>query len=269
MYSEASWESLEKSLYTSTIAQVVYNEGRCLAKQSLSLKIAPPPVPANRSTVGASTWGPYSLVGLRSAYETFLLSESLGRSLSMLELRGSEALLVFRRPPEAVGMRAPFCDSSSIVAAKRLLHDHKAWRVVLCWLGSWPPSRLTQVWVSWTAMAAFDEEQRRAPVGLVWFKSTDLRLLDHQALVAAHHENPAVLHAFCFDPRSFSPAGIPEAMNNKTGSHRTRFMLEGVRCLKDKLRSLGRDLLIVRGRPEAELPALARAYGVTTVYCHR
>jgi deoxyribodipyrimidine photolyase len=39
--------------------------------------------------------------------------------------------------------------------------------------------------------------------GLVWYKTTDLRLHDHAALTQAHKECAAVAHVFCADPRWF------------------------------------------------------------------
>lgn len=39
--------------------------------------------------------------------------------------------------------------------------------------------------------------------------------------------------------------------------------------LRTALRSRGSDLVILRGRPEEELPKLARLVGAGAVFCHR
>lgn len=108
-------------------------------------------------------------------------------------------------------------------------------------------------------------------MGLVWYKPTDLRLLDHQPLAEAHRESTQVVHAICVDDRLFGPvkgqAAAPGTL--KTGHFRARFMLEGIADLKKQLRSRGSDLLVMKGVPEEQIVQLAGLYGVSTVYCHR
>ena len=106
--------------------------------------------------------------------------------------------------------------------------------------------------------------------GLVWFKSTDLRLLDHEPLSVAHRENTRVLHAFCFDPRWFGPVrGAAAPGTLKTGPRRATFLWEAVEDLRGNLRARGSDLLVRIGRPEVEIVKLARTYKAKSVYCHR
>ena len=52
---------------------------------------------------------------------------------------------------------------------------------------------------------------------------------------------------FCFDPRQFvmTPYG-----NKKTGDYRAQFLLETALDLKQRLRSIGSDLLLYPGKPE-------------------
>lgn len=56
-----------------------------------------------------------------------------------------------------------------------------------------------------------------------------------------------VLPLFCFDPRQFimTPYG-----NKKTGDYRAQFLLETALDLKQRLRSIGSDLLLYPGKPE-------------------
>lgn len=103
--------------------------------------------------------------------------------------------------------------------------------------------------------------------GLVWYKCTDLRTLDHEPLSLAHAENSHVAHLFCFDPRWFGDAGGPSAPGTlKTGPLRARFLLEAVEDLKIRL---GGNIIVKLGKPETEVPRLAKALKVDTVYAHR
>lgn len=103
--------------------------------------------------------------------------------------------------------------------------------------------------------------------GLVWYKCSDLRTLDHEPLSLAHAENTNVCHLFCFDPRWFGEAGGPSAPGTlKTGALRARFLLEAVEDLKRRLQD---NLVIKLGKPEVEVPRLVKALGATTVYAHR
>jgi deoxyribodipyrimidine photo-lyase len=99
---------------------------------------------------------------------------------------------------------------------------------------------------------------------LVWFRE-DLRVHDNAALAEAA-ENGSVLPVYCFDPRQFDTGmfDLP-----KTGPHRTRFLVESVRDLRESMRQRGGDLLIRRGDPETVLPDLASAHDVDRVYHHR
>ena len=96
---------------------------------------------------------------------------------------------------------------------------------------------------------------------LVWFRN-DLRVHDHEALHYAATHSDIVLPVYCFDPRSFGEGmfGLP-----KTGPVRARFLRESVMDLRDRLRSLGTDLVVRQGRPETVLPALVRETDATEV----
>ena len=54
----------------------------------------------------------------------------------------------------------------------------------------------------------------------------------------------------------------------KTGSYRAQFLLESISDLRNKLRSLGSDLVIRRGLPELVIPELATEIQATDIYFH-
>jgi deoxyribodipyrimidine photo-lyase len=99
---------------------------------------------------------------------------------------------------------------------------------------------------------------------LLWLR-TDLRLTDHEALTQAAARGP-VLALYCLDPRQFRTLakGFP-----KTSARRARFLYESLQDLRARLRSLGADLLVQEGRPEALVPAAARAAQAGAVFFHQ
>jgi deoxyribodipyrimidine photo-lyase len=92
---------------------------------------------------------------------------------------------------------------------------------------------------------------------LVWFRR-DLRVHDHPALTAAHRECDRVVPVFVLDPRLL--AGRFPSPN------RAWFLHGCLAELREALRERGADLVIREGRPEEELPALARECGAETLY---
>ena len=99
---------------------------------------------------------------------------------------------------------------------------------------------------------------------LVWHRQ-DLRVADHVPLATAAREGAEVIALYVFDERHFcsTPAGLP-----KTGAFRARFLLESVDALRRRYRSLGTELIVRRGRPEAVIPALVEELGIGGVYFH-
>ncbi len=100
---------------------------------------------------------------------------------------------------------------------------------------------------------------------LVWFRN-DLRLHDNEMLVEALAKSDEILPVFCFDPRQFEPTSYQTI---KTGSIRTKFLIESVRGLREALQAFGGDILIVQGKPEEVLPELVNQYEIAEVYHHR
>jgi len=99
---------------------------------------------------------------------------------------------------------------------------------------------------------------------LLWFRN-DLRLHDHQPLSLALAQQAEVIPLYCVDPRHFGETsfGFP-----KTGAYRAQFLIENLADLRMRLRSLGSDLIIRKGKPEVEIPALVKALNIDAVYWH-
>jgi deoxyribodipyrimidine photo-lyase len=100
---------------------------------------------------------------------------------------------------------------------------------------------------------------------IVWFK-TDLRLEDNETLVKAIAQSDQIIPVYCFDEAHFeiTPYGF-----QKTGSFRAQFLVESVGNLDKNLRNLGSGLLILRGKPEVEIPKLVQQYKAYKVFAKR
>jgi deoxyribodipyrimidine photo-lyase len=92
---------------------------------------------------------------------------------------------------------------------------------------------------------------------IVWFRR-DLRIRDHPALHAACRDAERVVPVFVLDERLLHG-------RHRSGA-RTQFLLECLDALDHALRGRGSRLVIRRGDPVTELPALAREVGANTVH---
>jgi deoxyribodipyrimidine photo-lyase len=106
-------------------------------------------------------------------------------------------------------------------------------------------------------------------VSIVWFKSTDLRLHDHEPLHRAHRQQgiQRVLPVLILDPRLHGAGRTPFGFV-KMSHRRARFLLESVQALRDALKARGSNLLIVVGDPVVELPRLCVAVGAKHVLAY-
>jgi deoxyribodipyrimidine photo-lyase len=87
---------------------------------------------------------------------------------------------------------------------------------------------------------------------VVWFRGKDLRVHDHPALARAVSELGPVIPVFVLAPDYFEgPANAARA------PHRMQFLLDSLGELQKTLRSLGSDLIILRGPASQALPELA------------
>lgn len=92
---------------------------------------------------------------------------------------------------------------------------------------------------------------------IVWFRR-DLRAADHPALHAALAAHDVVVPFFCLDDRVLHG-------RHRSGP-RTQFLLDCLEDLETSLRERGSGLVLRRGEPEHELPALARETGSRAVH---
>ena len=100
---------------------------------------------------------------------------------------------------------------------------------------------------------------------IVWFK-TDLRLHDNETLVKAIAQSDTIIPVYCFDESHFETT---EFGFKKTGSFRTQFLLESLVDLDANLRAIGSGLLVVKGKPEIEIPKLVQQYKTIKVFAKR
>lgn len=102
---------------------------------------------------------------------------------------------------------------------------------------------------------------------LVWFRN-DLRAIDHpplQAAVSQSNDFGAVFGLYCFDERQFAKTSFGF---DRTGPHRTRFLLESVADLRGQLRRLGGELIIRIGRPDREIAKLVDELSIDQIHFH-
>jgi len=96
-----------------------------------------------------------------------------------------------------------------------------------------------------------------ASTALVWFRR-DLRVHDHPPLRAALDAFERVVPVFVLDPRLLDGRFESE--------YRATFLFDCLKDLRQALQERGGNLVVARGRPEAELPELAREHGATAAY---
>jgi len=99
------------------------------------------------------------------------------------------------------------------------------------------------------------------PINLFWFRR-DLRLDDNAGLYHALRSNFPVLPLFIFDQNILN-----DLDNRRDG--RVEFIHNAIENLKTQLRSLGSDLLVIYGKPEALWPEILRQYAVKAVFTNR
>ncbi len=92
---------------------------------------------------------------------------------------------------------------------------------------------------------------------ILWLRR-DLRIHDHPALEAARRGADRLVPVFCFDDRLLH--------GRHASGPRTQFLLECLADLDASLRRRGSRLVVRHGRPEDELPALARECDARAVH---
>ncbi len=100
---------------------------------------------------------------------------------------------------------------------------------------------------------------------IVWFK-TDLRIADNETLLKAILQNETIVPVYCFDESHFKTTIFGF---QKTGSFRAQFLMQSLLDLDNSLRALGSGLLILKGKPEIEIPKIVKHYKAHRVYAKR
>ncbi len=92
---------------------------------------------------------------------------------------------------------------------------------------------------------------------LFWHRK-DLRISDNAGLAAARQQTPKVTGVFCLDPGILGADDVAPA--------RLKYMLGSLSALQQDYRAAGGELLILQGKPEQQLLALAQALDAKAVY---
>jgi deoxyribodipyrimidine photo-lyase len=100
---------------------------------------------------------------------------------------------------------------------------------------------------------------------IVWFK-TDLRLTDNETLIKAIAQSEQIIPVYCFDDAHFETTKYGF---KKTGNYRVQFLLESLKDLDKNLRKIGSGLLIVKGKPEIEIPKIVAQYKAQKLFAKR
>ncbi|WP_430908214.1 DASH family cryptochrome [Maribacter sp. 2-571] len=100
---------------------------------------------------------------------------------------------------------------------------------------------------------------------LLWFKN-DLRLHDNESLVKAIATGATILPVYIFDTERYRklPLGLP-----KTDLVRLHFLKQCVSNLRENLKGIGGNLMILTGRPEIIIPKLIKEYNCHTVFAEQ
>ena len=112
-------------------------------------------------------------------------------------------------------------------------------------------------------LAASDASATSPKTLIYWFRN-DLRLDDNPGLIQACQQANNLLLIYCRRSTAWQMTrwNVP-----RTSWHRQHFLASTLADLAMQLKSHDSNLLEIQGNPTKLLPALARAIGVTTVYC--
>lgn len=100
---------------------------------------------------------------------------------------------------------------------------------------------------------------------IVWFK-TDLRLHDNETLIKAISQSDEIIPVYYFDDAHFVTTDFGF---KKIGNFRAQFLLESLADLDRNLRAKGSGLLIVKGKPEVEIPKIVQHFKATKVFAKK
>lgn len=105
--------------------------------------------------------------------------------------------------------------------------------------------------------------QQQSTSAIYWFRR-DLRLHDHPALHLACQHAASLFPVYCHDP---SQSYLTKWQVPRISSHRQRFLASALMDLDLQLRALDSQLSVIVANPVEALITLAKALGVTHIYC--
>jgi deoxyribodipyrimidine photo-lyase len=100
---------------------------------------------------------------------------------------------------------------------------------------------------------------------VVWFRK-DLRLHDNEALTRALEHSEEIVPVYVFNSEELM--GETPYDFQKTGVHRTQFLLESVEHLRQAFQARGIDLVVRLGKPEQEVFELVKETEASYVYAN-
>ena len=100
---------------------------------------------------------------------------------------------------------------------------------------------------------------------IVWYRS-DLRVTDHEPLFNASKDYDEIIPVFVIDKQQYFSDNYG---SQKMGNFRLKFLLEALNNLKENLKKLGGDLVVIQGNPVDEIINLALKYSASTIFVHK
>lgn len=86
---------------------------------------------------------------------------------------------------------------------------------------------------------------------------------DNEMLYRAAESGEASLCVYCIDPKNYSYLDLGF---RKANNVRYQFLVECLQNIRDQLKELGGNLLIIQGDPAVELPKIVELYSISAIY---
>lgn len=103
-------------------------------------------------------------------------------------------------------------------------------------------------------------------MNLVWFKITDLRIIDNEVLKKAFKDDSNVLIIFCLDPGFYKKMKFGE---KRFSDFKLKFLLESLLDLYNKIKEYKGHLNIYFKSPENIIPELVKKYSISKIFHFR
>ena len=97
---------------------------------------------------------------------------------------------------------------------------------------------------------------------IIWLRN-DLRIIDHDIFHAL--QNKSIIPVYVFDPKDDA---LDAWGNPRTGKHRKRFLIEGLRALRDELQMRGGNLCVKYGAPKEVFASLIDSQEIEGIHTY-